>query len=98
MSDAVQRVRALIEEIGQISDPEQRTAELSELLKKWPEIHALVRELRQAAVVEWNAAGASYQVIGHRLGIERQRAWQIAQGIRNSRDREKGDDGPDAEA
>ena len=92
VSDAERRIRELIEEIGREGDPERRTAELSALLKAMPEVHSRVRELRQAAVVDWHASGASYQVIGHRLGIERQRAWQIAKGIRNSRGQLGGDE------
>ena len=80
MDEEVQAVRDAVRAFAQISDPYVRARKLAALLSEWPDIHAEVRRLRQDTFVEMHANGATYQQIGHQLGMTKERAWQIAKG------------------
>jgi hypothetical protein len=78
--DAVQRVVDAIRDLEAISDAGERAKATTKLLRDWPELHRLVKEIRQQAVITWHDRGASYGEIGEALEMERERAWQISKG------------------
>lgn len=69
-----------IERIKGITDPGERAQAIGDVLTALPSIQAELKVMRQAAVREMRAAGLTYTDIGERLGMERQRAWQIGEG------------------
>jgi len=91
VSDAVQRVKDAVEAFAQISDPADRARELSGLLSGLPDIHRRIRELRQEAVLELRAGGATQLEVGRVLGVTKARARQIELGMTSGRP--KRDDG-----
>jgi len=64
-----------------IRDPAARAQELTRIIRKLPEIGAAIREARAAAVRELRADGWSHQQVADLLGVHRNRAAQIAQGV-----------------
>jgi DNA-binding NarL/FixJ family response regulator len=76
----VQRVLDEITSLGTEGDPVVRAKRLGELLDRWPDAHAKVREMRQQAVQELSTAGQSYRAIGEQLGISFGRVRQIIDG------------------
>lgn len=80
MAGEVERVRRAVEALEGISDPAERAKATTELLRMWPDLHRLVREVRQQAVATWNAQGTSFRDIGQEIGTTGERAGQIAQG------------------
>lgn len=67
-----------IDAIEQITDPAERAREAGRLLD--PARQARLRAIRQAAVRQMHANGASFSDIGAKLGVHRVRAAQIHAG------------------
>jgi DNA-directed RNA polymerase sigma subunit (sigma70/sigma32) len=78
--DAAQAVRDAIRALEAISDVSERAEATTKLLREWPELHRLVKEIRQQAVITWHEQGTTYAEIGEALQVERERAWQIGRG------------------
>lgn len=80
MAGEAEAVRAAVRALEGISDPIERARETSDLLRGWPELHSLVREIRQYAVIAAHDQGATYDEIGAQIGTTGDRAGQIARG------------------
>src|SRR5262245_52768185 len=77
---SVENPLADIDRIRRIADPAGRAVEIGRVLNALPEVAAELRAMRQQAVLELRSRGLSYAEIGHRLGLHRNRAQQIAEG------------------
>lgn len=77
---AVEDVRALLLALEKIPSAADRARVATDLLRAWPELHSLVKDIRQQAVVTMNDAGMDFPEIGALLGVDRSRAWQISKG------------------
>lgn len=80
MAGEVEAVRAALRAVEAISDPMERAVAATELLREWPELHRMVREVRQHAVISAHGQGRTYDEIGAELGTSGDRAGQIARG------------------
>ncbi|MEU7596418.1 hypothetical protein AB0B79_25810 [Streptomyces sp. NPDC039022] len=80
MAGEADAVREAVRALEAISDPIERARETSNLLREWPELHSLVREIRQYAVIAAHAEGRTYDEIGPEIGTSGDRAGQIARG------------------
>lgn len=69
-----------IERIKALPDPAERAREIGRVLNALPAIHAELRALRQAAVLEMRTTGMSYGEIAKVLGVHRNRVQNIAEG------------------
>lgn len=66
--------------ITQIPDPTDRARAITAMLGDVSEVHAQLRQARQAAVLEMRAGGMSHADVAAALGVTRSRAQQIAEG------------------
>ncbi|MFI1303922.1 hypothetical protein [Streptomyces sioyaensis] len=73
-------MRAANSALEAISDPIERARETSNLLRLWPELHWLVREVRQHAVIAAHGQGRTFDEIGAEIGTSGYRASQISRG------------------
>lgn len=80
MADEVQRVRDALRALEAIPDALDRAAACSELLREWPELHVLLADVRQQAVITAKAQGHTFRAIGARIGTTGETAGQIAAG------------------
>ncbi|NEE01165.1 helix-turn-helix domain-containing protein [Phytoactinopolyspora halotolerans] len=71
---------AEVDRIKSIADPVQRALEVARMEDELAEVHAELRSVRRAAVLELRQAGWSHRQIGEALGIHPNRAQQIAEG------------------
>ena len=82
--EEVRRVLDTIDALGTDGEAADRAQRLTALLDEWPDAHARVRALRQAAVKELHDGGMSYRKIGALLGISFGRVRQILDGDTSS--------------
>lgn len=83
MPKEVERLLDAIEAFQAIEDPAARTSAVSEALRKWPELHAQLRQIREASVrtlredqrKTWPEIA---KIIG---GVTPERAQQISKGV-----------------
>lgn len=80
MADEVERVREALRALEAIPDAVDRAAACSELLREWPELHRVLADVRQQAVITAKAQGHTYRAIGERIGTTGETAYQIAAG------------------
>lgn len=78
--DPVRRLRALLLEVEALDDASERARQATDLLRAWPELHGLLADIRQQAVITMNAGGMGFPEIGEVIGTDRVTAWKIAQG------------------
>jgi hypothetical protein len=76
----VAAVRAAVRALEAIPDPTERATAATELLRAWPELHRLAREIREQAVGVMHEQGMDFPEIGRAIGVDRSRAWRIATG------------------
>ncbi|MFD8509654.1 hypothetical protein ACFV27_00710 [Streptomyces antimycoticus] len=71
-----------IHALGAEDDPPAvRAKRLTELLEQWPETHARVRQMRQAALKEMQDGGMSLRAISAETDISFGRVREIIQGV-----------------
>jgi hypothetical protein len=80
MADEVEQVRAALRALEAIPDALDRAEACTELLREWPELHRMVADVRQQAVITAKAQGVSYRAQGERLGMTGEAVGQIAAG------------------
>ncbi|KAB8162936.1 hypothetical protein FH609_004210 [Streptomyces sp. 3MP-14] len=85
MADAEERpevaaVRTAVRALEAIPDATERATAATELLRGWPELHRLVREIREHAVMTMHGQGMDWPEIGRAIGVDRSRAWRIGHG------------------
>ncbi|MEU0370621.1 hypothetical protein ABZ070_10210 [Streptomyces sp. NPDC006283] len=80
MAGEVERVREALRALEAIPDALDRAAACTELLREWPELHRLVADVRQQAVLTAKAQNVTYRAIGERLGMTGEAVGQIAAG------------------
>ncbi|WP_329474226.1 sigma-70 family RNA polymerase sigma factor (plasmid) [Streptomyces sp. NBC_01723] len=69
-----------LKHLAEQGDPVQRAKDVSTALQAIPELQHWLREIRQGAVQEMRAEGASHADVGKAIGVSRARAQQIAEG------------------
>jgi hypothetical protein len=70
---------------------------VTKALEDWPDLHARLRELRQARVLRLRGQGKTWKEIGQLLGgVTAARAQQIGVGHRGDKRPKKQDSSPDA--
>lgn len=79
--EEVQKVIDQIDGLGTGTSATERAKRLSQLLDEWPEQHAKIRAMRQAAVTEMRDSGMSLRAIAAELGISFGRVHQIIGGV-----------------
>ena len=85
MSEEAQRVFDAIDALGQIADPTVRAKEIGTVLKNLPTNNRVLKELRQAAVLEMLAReGASYRSVADELGVHFTTVQAIVKGHSSS--------------
>ncbi|MFJ1698168.1 hypothetical protein ACIOHC_24135 [Streptomyces sp. NPDC088252] len=80
MAEEVERVREALRALEAIPDAVDRAAACSELLREWPELHRVLADVRQQAVITAKGQGHTYRAIGARMGVTGETAGQIAAG------------------
>lgn len=80
MAGEVEAVRAALRALEAIEDAGERAVATTELLRELPELHRMVREVRQQAVITMNKRGETFDEIGERIGTTGYRASQISRG------------------
>lgn len=80
MAGEVERVRAALRALEAIPDAMDRAAACAEVLREWPELHRLVADVRQQAVITAKEQGHTYRAIGARMGVSGEAAGQVAAG------------------
>ncbi|MER6103602.1 MULTISPECIES: hypothetical protein [unclassified Streptomyces] len=80
MAEEVKRVREALRALEAIPDAVDRAAACSELLREWPELHRVLADVRQQAVITAKGQGHTYRAIGERMGVTGETAGQIAAG------------------
>ncbi|MFJ5802697.1 hypothetical protein [Streptomyces decoyicus] len=81
MAGEVEQVRAALRALEVIPDAVERAAACAELLRDWPELHRMVADMRQQAVITAKANGVTYRALGERMGgITGEAVGQIAKG------------------
>ena len=96
LDEEVRRVLDAIDALGAEDDPPAvRAKRLTELLEKWPETHARVRQMRQAALKEMQDDGMSLRAISAETNISFGRVREIIQGV-TKRDKSGRQAAPDA--
>ena len=78
--DPVRRLRELLLAIEALDDAGERARQATDLLRAWPELHSLLADIRQQAVITMTDAGMDYSAIGAVIGTDRVTAWKIAKG------------------
>lgn len=86
MADAPEEVKRLLEAIDAfeaIEDPAERTSAVSAALKKWPDYHARLRQLREASVRTLREEQRkTWPEIAKIIGdVTPERAQQISKGV-----------------
>lgn len=85
MSKELKEVQQLLEAIAAfkaIEDDAECTAAVSKVLNDWPDLHASLRELRQARVQALKGSGLTWAQIAEIIGgITPERAQQIGRGL-----------------
>ncbi|QKW06988.1 hypothetical protein HUT18_11830 [Streptomyces sp. NA04227] len=74
-------MRAAIAALFEEDTPEERFIRLTRLLTDWPELHAQVRQMRQATGDDLHDNGMTYKEIGALIDVTEGRARHIAKGI-----------------
>jgi len=74
-----------IDAIDEMDDSLRRAKALTELLDGWPDQHARVRAMRQAAFRQLNEDGMTYKEIAAEFEISVARVGQIITGVTNPR-------------
>ncbi len=69
-----------LKHLAEQGDPVQRAKDTSAALQAIPELQHWLREIRQRAVQEMRAEGASHADVSKAIGVSRARAQQIAEG------------------
>ncbi|WP_406735369.1 hypothetical protein OG508_28150 [Streptomyces sp. NBC_01108] len=80
MAEEVNRVREALRALEAIPDAVDRAAACSELLREWPDLHRVLADVRQQAVITAKEQGHTYRAIGERMGVTGETAGQIAAG------------------
>lgn len=80
MAGEVERVRRALRALEAIPDATDRAAACAELLREWPELHRMVADMRQQAVITAKASGVTYRELGKRMEITGEAVGQIAAG------------------
>jgi hypothetical protein len=80
MADEVERVREALRALEAIPDALDRAEACTELLREWPELHRMVADVRQQAVLTAKSQGVSYRAQGERLKMTGEAVGQIAAG------------------
>ncbi|MEU7154093.1 hypothetical protein AB0B15_39690 [Streptomyces sp. NPDC045456] len=81
MAGEVERVRKALRALEAIPDATDRAAACAELLREWPELHRMVADMRQQAVITAKTSGVTYRELGKRMGgISGEAVGQIAAG------------------
>jgi hypothetical protein len=77
---AAEDVRRALLKIEGMPNAADRARAATDLLREWPDLHRLLKEIRQQSVIAMNEAGMDFPEIGVVLGVDRSRAWQISKG------------------
>ncbi|MFB7845495.1 hypothetical protein ACFC34_00465 [Streptomyces sp. NPDC056053] len=80
-----------IQSILDTKDDAEWAQKVEAALKDLPEAQKMLREGRQERVKDWKAEGKSWAEIGRILGVSRQRAQAIADGLSGSVRRKRGE-------
>lgn len=80
MAGEVEAVREALRALEAIPDALDRAAACTELLREWPELHRLVADVRQQAVITAKAQGVTFKAQGERLKMTGEAVGQIAAG------------------
>lgn len=83
MPEEVKRLLEAIEEFESIEDPAKRTSAVSEALRKWPDYHARLRQIREASVRTLrDEQRKTWPEIAKIIGdVTPERAQQISKGV-----------------
>ena len=83
MPEEVKRLLEAIEAFEAIDDPAERTSAVSEALRKWPDYHARLRQIREASVRTLrDEQRKTWPEIARIIGdVTPERAQQISKGV-----------------
>lgn len=80
MDERAQKIKADIDAVMTIDDPQERARVVTELLEVLRESNAALAKSRREAIKDMRAAGLSYGKIGKLLGVDRSRVYRLESG------------------